>query len=103
VLIHKKQRGGKFDAIALLEVHLGISEKHSGYRILMLESKKMKVSCDVRFYEDVYPYRIEPSTDLTRLNPIDCPQPNKKDEGINNSNLITTLYIVQKTQNLSEP
>jgi hypothetical protein len=73
VLIHKEQRKGKFNAIALLKVHLGASEKHSGYRILMLESKKMKVSCDIRFYEDVYPYRMEPSTNLTCLNPIDYP------------------------------
>jgi hypothetical protein len=63
----------------------------------------MKVSCDVRFYEDIYLYQMELSTDLTRLNPINCPQPNKKDEGINNPNLTTTPYIIQKTQNLSEP
>jgi hypothetical protein len=71
VLIHKEQRKGKFDAIALLGVHLGAFEKHSGYRILMLKSKKMKVFRDVRFYKDVYPYRMELLTDLTLLNPID--------------------------------
>jgi hypothetical protein len=94
VLIYKKQREGKFNAIALLGMHLGASEKHSEYQILMLKFKKMKVSRDVRFYKDVYPYWMELSTDLTRLNPIDCPQPNKKNEGINNPNLTTTPYIV---------
>jgi hypothetical protein len=56
VLIYKKQREGKFNAIALLGMHLGASEKHSEYQILMLKFKKMKVSRDVRFYKDVYPY-----------------------------------------------
>jgi hypothetical protein len=97
VFIHKEQREGKFDAITLLKVHLGAFEKYSKYRILMLESKKMKVSRDVRFYKDVYSYQIESSTNLTCLNLIDCPQLNKKDEGINNLNLTTTPYIVQKT------
>jgi hypothetical protein len=73
VLIHKEQRGEKFDVIALLGMHLRTSKKHSEYRIFMLEFKKMKVFCDARFYEDVYPYRMEPSTDLIRLNLIDCP------------------------------
>ena len=56
---------GKFDAAAQPGVHLGASDKHSAHRILMLETKKMCISRDVRFYEDVFPFRFEPSTDLT--------------------------------------
>ena len=75
VLTYKERRVGKFDVAAQPRVHLGASEKHSAHQILMLEMKKICILRDVQFYEDVFLFRLEPSTDLTHLNPLDCPQP----------------------------
>ena len=75
VLIHKEIRDAKFDAVAMPGVLMGVSEVHSGYKVHMLQSGSIKVARDVRFYEDIYPFRKSPSTDLQWMNPLDCPRP----------------------------
>ena len=57
VLIPDGLRKRKFDAKAEPAVVLGMSSKHSAYKILMLGSRKIKISKDVRFYENIFPFR----------------------------------------------
>jgi hypothetical protein len=76
ILVYKDIRKRKFDTSAIPTVHLGASEKHAAYRVMVLADRKSKVSKDVRFYEDIFPFCMEPGVDLTRLNPVDCPQLN---------------------------
>ena len=75
VLIHKEIRDGKFDAVATPGVFMGVSEVHSGYKVHILHTGSIKIARDVRFYEDIYPFRRNPSTDLQWMNPLDCPRP----------------------------
>ncbi|EPS58475.1 hypothetical protein M569_16339, partial [Genlisea aurea] len=74
VLIHKEIRGGKFDAAALPGILMGISDTHNGYKVHMLHNGSIKIARDVQFYEDIYPFRKSPSTDLQWMNPLDCPR-----------------------------
>ena len=69
-LIHKELRRSKFEATALPGVMLGFSEKHSAYKIMLTGDRSFKIAWDVRFYEDVFPYRRNPSINLQELNPI---------------------------------
>jgi hypothetical protein len=78
VFIHKEQRVGKFSARALPGVMMGISDQYSGYKIQMLDGANIKISRDVRFYEDIYPYRMEPVRPMTIHNPLDCPAGNRQ-------------------------
>ena len=74
MLIHKERReGNKFEAVAEPGVHLGFSDVHSAYKIYMLGSRKFKIARDIRFYEDIFPFRGNPVTDLSRMNPEDAP------------------------------
>ena len=51
---------------------IGVSDRHSAYKIWMLEDKKVVISRDVRFYEEVFPYKSDLIVDLMLLNPIEC-------------------------------
>ena len=70
VLVHKEVRDSKFDAIAVSGVLLGVSEKHSAYKIMILSDRSIKIAKDVKFYEDVFPYRKDPSISLQQMNPV---------------------------------
>jgi len=73
VITHKELRESKFEASALPGVMIGVLDHHSTYKIKMLHSKGVKIACDIRFYEDVFPYRQNPMNDLKWLNPKDMP------------------------------
>jgi hypothetical protein len=73
VLVHKSFRDGKFDATSVPGVLLGISELHSGYKVLLLSDRSVKVARDIRFYEETFPYRQNPAIDLQWMNPTDMP------------------------------
>ena len=74
VLIHKERRvGNKFDAVAEPGVFLGFSDNHSAYKMYMLGSRKVKIARDVRFYEEIFPFRNNPSSDLSSMNPYEVP------------------------------
>ncbi|EPS57321.1 hypothetical protein M569_17496 [Genlisea aurea] len=75
VLIHKELRQGKFEAVARPGVLMGMSDAHSGYKIHMLQNNEIKIARDVWFYEEVFPYRKNPTNDLQWMNPLDCPKP----------------------------
>ena len=70
VLIHKELRNSKFEATAQPGVLLGISDRHSAYKIMLLSDRSIKIAKDVRFYEDVFPFRRNPSINLQELNPM---------------------------------
>ena len=74
VLIHQDIRQGKFAATSVPGVLLGISDQHSGYKVLMLGDRSVKVARDVRFYEDIFPFRRSPVGELEWMNPVDVPQ-----------------------------
>ncbi|EPS63214.1 hypothetical protein M569_11573 [Genlisea aurea] len=74
VLIHKERRQGKFEAVAEPGVLMGMSPEHSGYRVHMLNDGSIRVARDVQFFEDIYPFRKGPITDLQWMNPLDCPK-----------------------------
>lgn len=82
VLIHKELRDGKFDATSLPGVLLGISDHHSGYKVLMIGDRTVKVARDVRFYEEIFPFRRSPMTDLRWMNPQDCPEISSNELGV---------------------
>lgn len=73
VLVHEGLRDGKFAAKSLPGVVLGVSDQHSGYKVLLLENRKVKVARDVRFYEDIFPFRRSAVGELQWMNPIDVP------------------------------
>jgi hypothetical protein len=81
VLIHKELRDGKFDATSLPGVVIGVSDNHSGYKILMMGDRSVKIARDVRFYEDIFPFRKTPMGELQWMNPSDCPQPHNAETG----------------------
>ena len=74
VLIHKELRQGKFSAVSLPGVMIGVSDQHSGYKVLMLGDRTVKIARDVRFYEDIFPFRRSSVSELEWMNPSDCPQ-----------------------------
>ena len=82
VVKHKEQREGKFEAVAMAGVMLGISENHSGYRVQMLQDKTVRIARDVRFYEEIFPYRRSPSIELQWMNPMDVPAPSGTELGV---------------------
>ena len=60
---------------------IGISDHHSGYKILMMGDCSVKIARDVRFYEDIFPFRKTPMGELQWMNPTDCPQPHNVETG----------------------
>ena len=82
VLIHDEIRDGKFSARSLPGVLLGMSDQHSAYKILLLGSRQVKIARDVRFYEDIFPFRRGPVSELQWLNPEDCPQMPEHEPGV---------------------
>jgi hypothetical protein len=81
ILIHKELRDGKFDATSLPGIVIGVSDNHSGYKILMMGDRSVKIARDVQFYEDIFPFHKTPMGELQWMNPSDCPQPHNAETG----------------------
>jgi hypothetical protein len=103
VIIHKELRESKFEASATPGIFIGISDRHSAYKIELMCDKTVKVARDVRFYEDVFPYRQNPSNDLQWLNPMDLPTvQHEADEALDPLNEIRKMTAEEELRKVYE-
>jgi hypothetical protein len=100
VLIHKEIRESKFEASASPGVFIGISDCHSAYKIELLSNRGVKIARDVRFYEDCFPYRQNPTNDLQWLNPKDIPIGHH--DSLENPDPLSEIQNISKEQELQE-
>lgn len=59
---------GKLDPRGLKGVNLGVAPNQKGFKILISKTKKVIVSRDVTFYDDIFPFKGDINSDL-------CPDP----------------------------
>jgi hypothetical protein len=61
--VHKEERKGKFKLHAKPAAFLGYSTHHQAYQLLDIETRSIKTSRDVVFFEDVFPMSKDTSSD----------------------------------------
>jgi hypothetical protein len=94
VIVHKLDRDGKWAPNAIPSALMGITTDYSGYKAEALGSRELIMGRDCVFYDNVFPYRNEPSDDLLRLNPFSLVPSAQNPLGEQIKNLVNPDYMV---------
>ena len=73
VFRHKEERHSKWDATSVPAVMVGFADHHSAYMMEIIDTKEIKIARNVMFFEEIFPYRVSPSTEIKWINPRDLP------------------------------